>query len=92
MSSELFSDALKGTRATWKKYVTGLCILDLGVLIDWLSGRSFFSGKEPIELAGFKVVREALSASYGVLFVIFIITAFYQSCVLRDGRTYSPQS
>ena len=68
---------------TWKTYVTAICILHLTLIIDALSGFSFLRGEEPIDLAGFKVVREALSATYGILFSLFVVNAFLESRLLK---------
>jgi hypothetical protein len=83
MKSDLFEAALLKTQKTWKTYVKALCGLTLGFLIDWLGGLSFFKGRAEINLAGFKVVREALSLTYGLLFAAFIATAFYESRLLK---------
>ena len=83
MNSNLFEAALARTAKTWKAYVSAICILYLTLLIDSLSGFSFLSGNEPISLGGFKVVREALSLTYGILFTLFILTAFLESRVLK---------
>lgn len=76
MESKLFEAALERVAKTWKTYITAICILHLTLIIDALSGFSFLRGGEPIDLAGFKVVREALSATYGLLFSLFVVNAF----------------
>jgi hypothetical protein len=83
MNSTLFEAALQRAVKTWKTYIVAICILHLTLIIDALSGFSFLSGKEAINLAGFKVVREALSATYGILFSVFIATAFLESRLLK---------
>jgi len=83
MNSNLFEAAPARAAKTWKAYISALCILHLTLLIDSLSGFSFLSGNEPISLGGFKVVREALSLTYGILFTLFIVTAFLESGVLK---------
>jgi hypothetical protein len=82
MDSKLFEAALERAAKTWKTYVAAICILHLTLIIDSLSGFSFLRGETPIDLAGFKVVREALSATYGILFSLFVATAFLQSRLL----------
>ena len=83
MESKLFEAALERVINTWKTYVTAICILHLTLIIDALSGFSFLRGEEPIDLAGFKVVREALSATYGILFSLFVVNAFLESRLLK---------
>ena len=83
MNLELFNDALKDAKNTWGKFFAALCILDVGFLIDALGGFEFFHGKGELHLGDFKVVREALSGTYGVLFFVFIVTAAYQAKLLR---------
>jgi len=83
VKSDLFEAALLKTQKTWKTYVTALCALNLGFLIDALGGSHFFGAGGEINLAGFKVVREALSAAYGLLFLAFIATTFYESRLLK---------
>jgi len=75
MESKLIEAALERVVKTWKTYITAICILLLTLIIDALSGFSFLRGGEPIDLAGFKVVREALSATYGILFSVFVVNA-----------------
>jgi hypothetical protein len=60
-----------------------ICILHLTLLIDALSGFTFLRGKTPIDLAGLKVVREALSLTYGILFSVFVATVFLESRLLK---------
>jgi len=83
MNLELFNDALKDAKHTWGKYIAALCILHVGFLIDALGGFEFFCGKGELHLGDFKVVREALSGTYGVLFFVFIVAAAYQAKLLR---------
>ena len=83
MESKLFEAALERVVKTWKTYITAICILLLTLIIDALSGYSFLRGGEPIDLAGFKVVREALSATYGILFSVFVANAFLESRLLK---------
>jgi hypothetical protein len=54
-------------------------------MIDQMSGAEFLCQGKPIDLAGFKVVREALSAAYGILFAVFIGAAYLGSRVLRES-------
>lgn len=84
MESKLFEAALERVVKTWKTYITAICILHLTLIIDALSGFSFLRGGEPIDLAGFKVVREALSATYGILFSLFVVNAFLESRLLKS--------
>jgi hypothetical protein len=82
MSSTLFEAAAERAVKTWKAYLAGLCLLLLAFVIDWMSGSPFFKeGK--IELGNFKVVREALSATYGILFAVFVGAACQESRLLR---------
>lgn len=83
MKSGLFEAVLLKTKKTWTTYVTALCALSLGLLIDWLGGSHFLRPGGAIDLAGFKVVREALSATYGILFAVFIIATFCESRLLK---------
>jgi len=84
MQTALFQEALKQTQKTWQRYSAAICILSLSFLIDGLSNFSFLKGHQPIEVGGFKVVREALSATYGILFFVFIVTAYLESQVLKQ--------
>jgi len=92
MNSKLFEAALARAAKTWKTYVSAICVLYLTLLIDFLSGFSFLSGREPINLAGFKVVREALSLTYGILFALFVTSAWLESRVLRASSSGSDSS
>ena len=65
--------------------MVGICILHLTLLIDALSKFPFLRGEASIDLAGFKVVREALSATYGILFTLFVATAFLESKLLKTS-------
>jgi hypothetical protein len=91
-----FEAALERAGKTWKRYSTALCALLLAFIIDWLSGFRFLKEQQQIEVAGFKVVREALSATYGILFSVFIATVFLESCQLlvrsatTDGALSDP--
>ena len=80
---ESFVAALNQTQKTWGRFFTALCILLLTLLVDAVSGFSFLSGETAIDLAGFKVVREALSVTYGLLFTLFVATAFVESRLLK---------
>ncbi|HYJ06817.1 MAG TPA: hypothetical protein VEX43_16900 [Chthoniobacterales bacterium] len=82
MSSTLFDAAAERTGKTWKTYMVALCILQLTLMIDAMSGFSFLREGGEIDLAGFKIVREALSATYGILFAVFIGTAYFESGLL----------
>jgi len=57
-------------------------------MIDILSGLTFLRGENAIDLAGFKVVREALSATYGILFSVFVATVFLESRLLKDRSSF----
>jgi hypothetical protein len=92
IDSDLFKAALERAAKTWKTYATAICILNLTFMIDALSGLSFFRGGKPIDLAGFKVVREALSATYGILFTVFVATVFLESRLLRARFSVSGAS
>lgn len=93
MNSNLFEAALARAAKTWKAYISAICILSITLLIDYLSGFSFLLGKEPINLGGFKVVREALSLTFGILFSLFIATAWLESRVLkRSAVALSPST
>jgi hypothetical protein len=83
MSSTLFEAAAERAVKTWKAYLAALCVLLLAFIIDWMSGSPFFVKGEPIGLANFKVVREALSATYGILFAVFVGAACQESRLLR---------
>lgn len=83
MKPDLFEAALLKTRKTWQTYITALCGLAIGFMIDLLGGLAFFSGEAEISVGGFKVVREALSATYGILFAVFIATASFESRLLK---------
>jgi len=89
MDSKLFEAALERAAKTWKTYIAAICILHLTLIIDALSGFSFLLGKDPIDLAGFKVVREALSATYGILFSVFVATTFLESRLLKTRSSAS---
>lgn len=84
MDSNLFDAALQLTATTWKAYTVAICILFVTLMIDMLSGFSFLKGKTPIDLAGFKIVREALSATYGLVFSSFVATVFLESRLLKS--------
>jgi hypothetical protein len=95
VKSDLFDAALLKTQKTWKTYVTAICSLNIGFLIDWLGKFSFFKGEAEISVAGFKVVREALSLTYGLLFAVFIATALCESRLLKalsETATRRPES
>lgn len=83
MSSTLFEAAAERAVKTWKAYLAALCVLLLAFIIDWMSGSPFFVKGEPIGLANFKVVREALSATYGILFAVFVGAAYQESRLLK---------
>lgn len=83
MDAKLFEAALERAAKTWKTYIAAICILHLTLIIDALSGFSFLQGKDPIDLAGFKVAREALSVTYGILFSVFVATTFLESRLLK---------
>src|SRR4051812_32290230 len=83
MSSTLFEAAAERAVKTWKAYLAALCVLLLAFIIDWMSGSPFFVKGEPIGLSNFKVVREALSATYGILFAVFVGAAWQESRLLR---------
>lgn len=82
VSSTLFEAAAERAAKTWKIYIVALCILQLTLMIDAMSGLSFLWEGGQIDLAGFKVVREALSATYGILFAVFIGAAYLESGLL----------
>ena len=82
MGSTLFEAAAERTAKTWKTYIVALCVLQLTLMIDIMSGFSFLGEGGKIDLAGFKIVREALSATYGILFGVFIGTAYFESGLL----------
>jgi hypothetical protein len=82
VSSTLFEAAAERAVKTWKAYLAGLCLLLLAFVIDWMSGSPFFTEGKPIELANFKVVREALSATYGILFAVFVGASYQESRLL----------
>ena len=63
MSANLFEAAAERAVKTWKAYLAALCLLLLAFVIDRMSGSPFFEKGEPIEIANFKVIREALSAT-----------------------------
>lgn len=83
MSSERFEAALERAAKTWKAYFAAICILHVTVMIDALSGFPFLEGRTPIDLAGFEVVREALSATYGLVFSLFVATVYLESNLLK---------
>lgn len=83
MDSKLFDAALTQAATTWKTYAKAICVLALAFLIDALSGFSFFFKGETIDLFGTKVVRETLSATYGILFSVFVGTVFLESRLLK---------
>jgi hypothetical protein len=85
MSATLFEAAAEKTAKTWNRYIVALCILQLTLMIDQMSGAEFLCQGKPIDLAGFKVVREALSATYGILFAVFIGAAYLESRLLRES-------
>lgn len=84
MQIELFKATLKQTQSTWQRYIASYCLLQLGFIIDVLGGSGFLLGHQAIELAGFKVVREAISLTYGVLFLVFVVSALFESRILRQ--------
>src|SRR6185295_13475075 len=83
MNMDVFSAALKNMQSTWKTFAITVGGLNLAFLIDGLSGFSFLRAGGEIEIGGFKVVREALSASYGLLFTVFVVTAFLESRTVK---------
>lgn len=83
MSSERFEAALEQAAKTWKTYFAAICILHVTIMIDALSGFPFLTGETPIDLAGFEVVREALSATYGIVFALFVATVYLESDLLK---------
>ena len=83
MQIELFKAALKQTQTTWQRYIAAYCLLQMGFVIDVLGGSSFLVKHQAVELAGFKVVREAISFAYGVLFLVFVVAALVESRILR---------
>ena len=89
MNSKLFDATLERVAKTWKTYISAICILYLTLIIDALSGFSFLRGINPIDLAGFKVVREALSATYGILFAVFVVSTFLESRLLKTCSSTS---
>lgn len=85
MQIELIKATLKQTQTTWQRYMAACCLLLLGFVIDLLGGASFLVRHQAIELAGFKVVREAISLTYGVLFLVFVVVAWLESGILRQS-------
>src|SRR4051794_7828449 len=83
MDSTLFEAAAERAVKTWKAYLAGLCLLLLAFVIDSMSGSPFFKQGKPIEFANFKVAREALSATYGILFAVFVGAAYQESRLLK---------
>lgn len=79
MAQDRFNAMLEATAKTWKAYAVALGVLYLGMVIDFLGPMPFFKGEAPIDVGGFKVVREALSATYGLLFTVFVVTVFFES-------------
>lgn len=95
MKPDLFEAALLKTQKTWQTYVKALCALDLVLLIDRLGGSNFLNPGGQIDVAGFKVVREALSATYGILFAVFIVATFCESRLLKkfsETAVHFPES
>ena len=82
MQSKLFETALERAAKTWQTYTKALCTLHLAFIIDALGGNLFLQGKS-IDFAGFTVVRESLSATYGILFSLFVATTFIESRLLK---------
>jgi len=92
VSSTLFEAAAERAGKTWKIYIVALCILQLTLVIDAMSGLSFLGKGGQIDLAGFKVVREALSATYGILFAVFIGAAYLESGLLLRSAGHTSGS
>ncbi|TLU87345.1 MAG: hypothetical protein FDX21_00430 [Chlorobium sp.] len=82
MQSKLFETALERAAKTWQTYTKVLCTLHLAFIIDALGGYLFLQGKS-IDFVGFTVVRESLSATYGILFSLFVATTFIESRLLK---------
>ncbi len=83
MQSRLFETALGRAAKTWQTYTKALCTLHLAFIIDALGGFLFLKGKS-IDFLGFTVVRESLSATYGILFSLFVATTFIESRLLKN--------
>jgi hypothetical protein len=83
MATDFFSAVLERTIKTWRTYTVVLSGLGLTFIVDALNGFAFFHKQTAIELAGFKVVREALSLTYGILFAVFVGAVFLESCLLE---------
>lgn len=92
MATDAFKPALERTIKTWQKYTVALCALTFAFVIDAVGGFEFFKKQTEINLAGFKVVREAFSLSYGIFFCLFTGLVFLESSVLEKRSTDGARS
>ena len=83
MEQKQFEALIEATAKTWRAYAVAIGVLYLSMVVDVLSKAPFFLGYHPIELGGFKIVREALSATYGIVFSGFVATVCLESNLLR---------
>lgn len=81
---DVFASALENMQSTWKAFALTLCTLHLLLIIDVLSGSQFMKEGGAIEIGDFKIVRETLSATYGLLFTFFVVKALLESRVVRE--------
>jgi hypothetical protein len=82
MASSKLGRILETTSKTWKAYAKAISILNLTFLIDWMGGFTFMKKGGSLDIGGFKIVREAFSATYGIVFFAFVLTVFLQSGLL----------